>query len=305
MRQSPNNYPRYPHGRLSVVKHRQLAHQVGAYGAIAIKSSTGFDNMIFPKGSIFIFGSWVCEADDKANLQGRLIETLEAYEELTLPMKFTEDLTERLTVSESTRTQTTNSLDLTFGLDSPSESYLGYVKDKPSSFPIGLRNTASTLQEINSNLFQVSSKKLSRHSIGLNNMAKTYQDLLKNTAGRVRRLHHPGAQEGLILTITSKDCLIHWPGTCPLNGNAWLVEEDITLPYQEGSALHNANAPTKVINNYSNANLVTGWESFMIRQPLLIQPMAPNVRSSDESESNISPNPLEYDGKSEGQRRAR
>jgi hypothetical protein len=109
--------------------------------------------MIFPKGSIFIFGSWVCEADDKANLQGRLIKTLEAYEELTLPMKFTEDLTERLTVSESTRTQTTNSLDLTFGLDSPSESYLGYVKDKPSSFPIGLRNTASTLQEINSNLF--------------------------------------------------------------------------------------------------------------------------------------------------------
>jgi hypothetical protein len=33
--------------------------------------------------------------------------------------------------------------------------------------------------------------------------------------------------------------------------------------------------------------------------------MAPNVRSSDESESNISPNALEYDGESEGQRRAR
>jgi hypothetical protein len=58
--------------------------------------------MIFPKGSIFIFGSWVCETDDKANLQGRLIKTLEAYEELTLPTKLTEDLAERLTVSEST-----------------------------------------------------------------------------------------------------------------------------------------------------------------------------------------------------------
>jgi hypothetical protein len=33
--------------------------------------------------------------------------------------------------------------------------------------------------------------------------------------------------------------------------------------------------------------------------------MAPDVRSSDESESNISPNALEYDGESEGQRRAR
>jgi hypothetical protein len=34
-------------------------------------------------------------------------------------------------------------------------------------------------------------------------------------------------------------------------------------------------------------------------------PTAPDVRSSDESESNISPNVPEYDGESEGQRRAR
>jgi hypothetical protein len=32
---------------------------------------------------------------------------------------------------------------------------------------------------------------------------------------------------------------------------------------------------------------------------------APDVKSSDESESNISPNTLEYDGESEGQKRAR
>jgi hypothetical protein len=44
------------------------AHQVGAFGAIAIKSSTDFDNMIFPMGSTFIFGSWDCEADDKGIL---------------------------------------------------------------------------------------------------------------------------------------------------------------------------------------------------------------------------------------------
>jgi hypothetical protein len=40
MRRSPNNCPRYPRGRLLVVKHRQQARQVGACGAIAIKSST-------------------------------------------------------------------------------------------------------------------------------------------------------------------------------------------------------------------------------------------------------------------------
>jgi hypothetical protein len=134
--------------------------------------------MIFPMGSIFIFGSWVCEADEKGNLQGCLIEALEAHKGLILPTKLTEDLTERLTVSESTRTPTTTSLDLTSGSNSPSESYLGSFKDKLSSFLIGLQNTASTLQEINSNLLQVSSKKLDRLPTRLNNMEKTYQDLL-------------------------------------------------------------------------------------------------------------------------------
>jgi hypothetical protein len=98
-------------------------------------------------GSIFIFGSWVYEADDKGNLQGRLVEALEARKGLTLLTKFTEDLTERFTVSESTRAPMTTSLDLTSGSDSPSESYPGSFKDKPSSFLNGLRNTTSTLQE--------------------------------------------------------------------------------------------------------------------------------------------------------------
>jgi hypothetical protein len=108
--------------------------------------------MIFPMGSIFIFESWICEADDKGNLHGHLVEALEVHEDLTLSTKLTEDL-EKLTVSESTRTPTTINLDLTSESDSLSESYLVSFKDKPNLFPIGLRNTASTLQEINSNLF--------------------------------------------------------------------------------------------------------------------------------------------------------
>jgi hypothetical protein len=161
-----------------VVKHRQRALQVGAFGAIAIKSSIDFDNMIFPKGSIFIFGSWVCEADDEGNLQGHLVEALETHEELALPMKLTEDLAERLMVSESTQTLMTTSLDLTSESDSPSESYLGSFKDKPSPFLIGLQNAASILQNINSSLLQVSPRKLSHLPTGLNNMARAYQDLL-------------------------------------------------------------------------------------------------------------------------------
>jgi hypothetical protein len=127
-----------------VVKHRQLARQVRAFGAIAIKSSTDFDNMIFPMGSIFIFGSWICEVDDKGNLHGHLIKALEAHKNLTLSTKLTKDL-KRLMVSESTRAPTMINLDLTSESDFPSESYLGSFKDKPSHFPIGLRNTTSTL----------------------------------------------------------------------------------------------------------------------------------------------------------------
>jgi hypothetical protein len=41
-------------------------------------------------------------------------------------------------------------------------------------------------------------------------------------------------------------------------------------------------------------------EVFMIRRPPPIPPTAPDVKSSDESESNISPNAPEYDGESEG-----
>jgi hypothetical protein len=57
----------------------------------------------------------------------------------------------------------------------------------------------------------------------------------------------------------------------------------------------------KVISNYNKASLVLGREAFMIRWPLPIPPTAPDVRSLDESESNISPNVPEYDGESEGQ----
>jgi hypothetical protein len=213
-----------------MIQHRQLARQVGAFSAIAIKSSTDFNDMIFPMGSIFIFGSWVCEADDKGDLYGRLVKALKAHEDLTLSTKLTEDL-EKLTVFESTLAPTIINLDLTCESDSPSESYPGSFKNKPSLFPIKLWNATSTLQEINSNLLQVSSKKLSRFPTGLDNVTKTYQGLLRSMAGRAQRLHLTGAQESLVLTVTPEDCLVHWPGTCPQNSNTRLVEEAITLPY--------------------------------------------------------------------------
>jgi hypothetical protein len=106
-----------------------------------------------------------------------------------------------------------------------------------------------------------------------------------------------------MLTVTPEDNLVHWSGTYPLNSNVQLVEEAITLPYQKGSTLRDVNTPTKVLSN--KASLVLGQGAFMIWRPLPMPAVAPDVRSSYKSESNISPNVPKYDGKSEGQRRTR
>jgi hypothetical protein len=56
------------------------------------------------------------------------------------------------------------------------------------------------------------------HKIGpfpfeLNNMAKSCQILLQEEARSVRRLPLVGAQEGLVLTTTPQDWIIHWLGS--------------------------------------------------------------------------------------------
>jgi hypothetical protein len=166
---------------------------------------------------------------------------------------------------------------------------------------MGLHNTASIHQEINSSLLQNSSIKLGPFPFGLNNMAKSCQILLQEAAGSVRRVPLIGAQEGLVLTITPQDCLIHWPVSISRGGDIRLVNEATILPYQEGSTLYNTNTSTEIISNsngiVTDAEATYAREVFMIRWPPLISPKAPDVRSSDESESNISPNALEYDGK--------
>jgi hypothetical protein len=138
-----------------VVKHRQLVRQVGAYSVITIKSSTDFDNTIFPTGSIFIFGSWICEANSDGNLHGCLVKARKAHKEITLLTGSAKDLAERFSgpkVSKSTQAPTTTSLNLVSRSDPSSRSNSGSFRDKPSSFMIGLRNIVSTLQEINWNL---------------------------------------------------------------------------------------------------------------------------------------------------------
>jgi hypothetical protein len=65
----------------------------------------------------------------------------------------------------------------------------------------------------------------------------------------------------------------------------------------------------EIVNNSNGTVIDEGamhaQEVFMIRRPPLILPKAPDVRSLDESESNILPNASEYDGETESQRQAR
>jgi hypothetical protein len=80
---------------LLVIKHRQLARQVGAFGEFTLESSTDFDNMIFLAGSTLVFGSWICMADDDDKLQSRLTEIPVPQHALVVPAIMMDQLTEK------------------------------------------------------------------------------------------------------------------------------------------------------------------------------------------------------------------
>ena len=89
------------------------------------------------------------------------------------------------------------------------------------------------------------------------------------------------------------------PGTVPKDDNTQLVDDTMTktLPYQEGDSIYDLETSTEVIKSSGSTKInnddrtTHAREVFMIRRPRspLIPLEVPNVRSSDESESNISP----------------
>ena len=122
-----------------MVKHRQLARQVGAFGEFASESSTDLDNMIFSTGSTFIFGSWICEADDNGKLQSRLLEDSDHYEDLSISTTTTDQLAGRfaqLVMSDPTQISRLCAPDSNSGSTSEMESYLSSF-EKPSPFLAG------------------------------------------------------------------------------------------------------------------------------------------------------------------------
>ena len=145
------------------------------------------------------------------------------------------------------------------GLQNAASAYQGFnseniqssLESSPSSFPAGLQSAASAYQEYNSEYTQSPFKKSGPFPFGLHNMAKSYQARPEGSLDPVFRMPLKGAQEGLILTITSQDCIVHWPGSVPEDSGTRLVGTTTTtiLPYQEGDSIYDLEASTKVINN--------------------------------------------------------
>ena len=82
-------------------------------------------------------------------------------------------------------------------------------------------------------------------------MAKSYQARLEGSLDPVLRMPLKGAQEGLVLTITSRDCIVQWPGSVPEDSSTRLVGTTTTaiLPYQEGDSIYDLEASTKVVSD--------------------------------------------------------
>ena len=135
-----------------MVKHRQLARQVGVFGEFASESSMDLDNMIFSTGSTFIFGSWICEADNNGTLQSRLLEDSNHHEDYSISATTIGQITRRfaqLMMSDSTQVSWLCASDSNSGSASEIESYPSSFR-KPSSFLVELKNAALTYQEYNS-----------------------------------------------------------------------------------------------------------------------------------------------------------
>jgi len=128
---------------------------------------------------------------------------------------------------------------------------------KSSSFLTKLRNMTSTYQEYYSEYTQNTSKKSGPLPFGLHNMATSNQTRPEGFLDPVLRMPLKGAQEGLVLTITSQDCIVHWPGTIPEDDGTQLVDDTMTktLPYQEGDSIYDLETSTEVINSSGSTEI--------------------------------------------------
>jgi len=111
--------------------------------------------MIFLAESTFIFGSWICTADDCSKLQGRLMEISADQATPANPQGALEDLIEKIddfSIFGPTRTQKLlkqfESHADTVTLSESDSKLSGVCANHPVRFQLGLRNSVFVYQEL-------------------------------------------------------------------------------------------------------------------------------------------------------------
>jgi hypothetical protein len=142
----------------------------------------------------------------------------------------------KLSTSDSTRNEEERGYETNSEKEIQPDSETIFTAREPSL--IGLGDTKTIVKEYN----PYNSKKNSG-MYGLRNAASIYQHFTQDKMNSARRILLEGAQEGMIMTITPQDCVVHWPGsfTSSKAQTGTHVEE---LPYQEGKELGSSSETT-------------------------------------------------------------
>ena len=136
---------------------------------------------------------------------------------------------------------------------------------------IGLEDTTMIMKEYN----PYNSRKNSG-TYGLYNTASIYQHFTQDKMNSARKILLEGAQEGMIMTVTPQDCVVHWPGsfTSSKAQTSTYIEE---LPYQEGKELGSSSettdSSTKRRMKYRTRRARKRYTVYMVEQ--LEQPLEP------------------------------
>ena len=176
-----------------MVKHRQLARQVGAFDEFFLESSADLDlKMAFPAGTTFVFGSWICEADGDGKLRTRLREEKELDDKVEYELA--EKMT-KLSTSDPTRNEEGSGYETDSEKEIQPNSKTIFTAKEPSL--IGLGDAMTVVKEYN----PYNSKKNSG-TYGLYNTASIYQHFTQDKMNSARKILLEGAQEGMIMTVT-------------------------------------------------------------------------------------------------------
>ena len=175
--------------------------------------------MIFSAGTTFVFRSWICEADGDGKLHTRLREEKEFDDEVEYELaKMT-----KLSTSDPTRNEEESGYETDSEKGIQPDSKTIFTAKEPSQ--IGLGDATTIMKEYNPYDFKKNSG-----TYGLYNTASIYQHFTQDKMNSARKILLEGAQEGMIMTITLQDCVVHWPGsfTSSKAQTSTYVEE---LPY--------------------------------------------------------------------------